>query len=458
MQPRVQYATTSDGSSIAFSVAGEGPVLVEMPPIPFRYFERSWQFPEERRWMERLARGRRVIEYDPRGLGLSQRELSDYSVEAMLRDLDAVVDHAGAERVALLAFLNSGPIAIAYAASRPQRVSHLILWCSAARMADTIPAEFDAMLGLAETHWDLFTEASMRAYRGWEAGGDAAHRQAAFLRECVTRETMLALMRASRDVDVSAKLGKVMAPTLVVHARQASWLKPDLARQLASQIPAARLAMVDGGVAPFAGDFTAAARLIDEFLGTETLVTGTAFAAPDSVSGLATILFTDIEGSTALIERLGDAAAREVLRTYERLVRQALQANAGAEIKTTGDGFLASFSSALRALDCAIEIQRAVARLGAQTPSHALRLRIGVNAGEPVAEGDDLFGIAINVAARTAARAEPARILVTDVVRQLVAGKRFRFSDRGVAQLKGVDEPVRLHELDWSEESDSSRG
>jgi class 3 adenylate cyclase len=448
----VQYATTTDGLSIAFSVLGEGPALVEMPPIPFRYFERSWQFPEERRWMERLARGRQLIEYDPRGLGLSQREVSDWSGEALCRDIDAVLDHAGVERATLLAFLNCGPIAIAYALSRPERVSHLILWCSAARLVDAIPAEFHALLSLAETHWDLFTEASMRAYRGWEAGGDAAHRQAAFLRECVTRETMLGIFRAGREIDVSAQLEKVEVPTLVVHARDVAWLAPELARQLASRIPGARLAVVEGGVVPFARDFLPAARLIDEFLGTEALAGDAPARASEPSAGIATILFTDIAGSTAFIERLGDAAAREVLRTYERVVRHALQANAGVEIKTTGDGFLGSFSSALRALDCAIEIQQGVARLGEQAPDRALRLRVGLNAGEPVGEDDDLFGIAVNVAARTAARADPGQILVTDVVRQLVAGKRFRFSDRGLAELKGLDAPVRLHELHWRED------
>jgi class 3 adenylate cyclase len=164
--------------------------------------------------------------------------------------------------------------------------------------------------------------------------------------------------------------------------------------------------------------------------------------------GLATILFTDVEGSTALTQRLGDAAAREVLREHERITREAIRDHHGSEIKATGDGFMASFSSATRALECAIAIQNSVDAQHS-TVNSQLRIRIGLNAGEPIAEDDDLFGTAVIVAARIAALAQGGEILVSDVVRQLVAGKQFLFNDRGEHPLKGFEDPVRVFEVRW---------
>jgi class 3 adenylate cyclase len=184
-------------------------------------------------------------------------------------------------------------------------------------------------------------------------------------------------------------------------------------------------------------------------------------APPHSSAGsLATILFTDVEASTALTSRLGDAAAREVLREHERITRQALQAHGGSEIKTMGDGFMASFGSATKALECAVAIQEAFAApeptVGAQglAPLHSaggIRVRLGLNAGEPIAEGDDLLGTAVIVEARIAAKAEGGEILVSDVVRQLVAGKGFLFNDRGDHALKGFEDPVRVFEVRWQD-------
>jgi class 3 adenylate cyclase len=157
---------------------------------------------------------------------------------------------------------------------------------------------------------------------------------------------------------------------------------------------------------------------------------------------------TDVEGSTALTDRLGDAKARELLREHERMVREALKSHGGSEVKTLGDGFMASFSSATKALECAIAVQRAFAahNEAAQQP---ILVRIGLNAGEPIAEDDDLFGTAVNEAARITATAKGGQILASDVVRQLVKGKDFLFSDVGERQLKGLDEPVRLYEVRW---------
>jgi adenylate cyclase len=159
---------------------------------------------------------------------------------------------------------------------------------------------------------------------------------------------------------------------------------------------------------------------------------------------MVTILFTDMEGSTSLTQRLGDAKAQALLRAHNDVIRGALKSHGGAEIKHTGDGIMASFSTASKALDAAIAIQRAFAARNEETADEATRVRIGLNAGEPVAEGEDLFGTAVQLASRIAARAEPGQVLVSDVVRQLAAGKGFLFSDEGNTVLRGFEDPVRL--------------
>jgi class 3 adenylate cyclase len=227
-------------------------------------------------------------------------------------------------------------------------------------------------------------------------------------------------------------------------------LDVEVPRGIASRIPDARLVLLEGAsAAPWVGDIEAALAAIDEFLGdTEP---APARAEPVAAGGLCTILFTDVEGSTALTERLGDAKAREVLRNHERIVREALRAHGGAEVKAMGDGFMASFSSATRALECAIAMQRAFAAHDDEHPETPIRVRIGLNAGEPIAEEADLFGTAVILAARIAAQAKGGEILASDVVRQLVAGKGFLFADRGEVALRGFEDPVRLYEMRWQD-------
>ena len=195
---------------------------------------------------------------------------------------------------------------------------------------------------------------------------------------------------------------------------------------------------------PLWGDMEAVAAAIDEFLGEGE----EAAPAPLAKEDVHTILFTDVEGSTALTQRLGDAKARELLRQHERIVREALKAHGGSEVKTTGDGFMTSFSSATKALESAIAMQRAFAAHN-ESAEEPILVRVGMNAGEPIAEDEDLFGTAVNLAARICGHAEAGQILASDVVRQLVAGKDFLFSDRGEVRLRGFDEPVRLYEVRW---------
>ena len=236
-----------------------------------------------------------------------------------------------------------------------------------------------------------------------------------------------------------------------------------MGQKLAAGIPNARFVPLEGTIHnPHLGDTEAVIGAIDEFLGEGAEVA--AEPKPVAAGDIHTILFTDVEGSTALTQRLGDARARDLLRQHERIVREALKSHGGAEVKTMGDGFMASFSSATKALECAIAMQRAFAewnagRGGSRTAPapEPIRVRIGLNAGEPIAEDDpagrsDLFGTAVNLAARIAAQAAGGEVLASDVVRQLVAGKEFLFADRGETSLRGFEDPVRLYEVRWQEE------
>ncbi len=297
--------------------------------------------------------------------------------------------------------------------------------------------------------WNLFTETVAHAGLVWSEG-DLARRLAAIMRECCSPETVQAAWGAAEGYDVSALLPQVQSPTLVLHRRELRVLGVDTATGLASTIPDARLTVLEGASGmPFTGDTEAVLSAIDEFLGEgEEAETGAEGLAADIVH---TILFTDVEGSTALTDRLGDAKARDLLREHERIVREALKAHGGSEVKALGDGFMTSFSAATKALECAIAMQRAFAAHN-ESAKEPIKVRIGLNAGEPIAEEDDLFGTAVIRAARIAAKAAGGEILASDVVRQLVEGKDFLFADKGEASLRGFDEPVRLYEVRWPEE------
>jgi len=449
MEPRIQYAQTADGVSIAFWTLGEGMPLVHTSLI-FSHIQLEWQYPECRRWYERLAEKRKLVRYDGRGVGLSERDVADHSLDARVTDLEAVADRLGLERFALLGMVTSGPVAIAYAARHPERVSHLVLWNTFARASDwSRSPQVQAVRALMDKDWAFYTETLAHALLGWSAG-EEARRYAALIRESITREALPTVARALNEVDVSALLPQVSSPTLVLHRRQVPVPDISVARGLASRIPDARLALLEGASgAPYLEDMEGVASAIDEFLGEgEEAAAG---AEAPAAGAFRTVLFTDVEGSTALTQRLGDAKARELLRAHERIVREALKAHGGSEVKTLGDGFMASFSSATRALECAIAMQRAFAEHN-ESAEEPIRVRIGLNAGEPIAEEEDLFGTAVILAARIAAKAEGGEIVASDVVRQLVAGKGFLFADRGDVALRGFEDPVRLYDVRWREE------
>ena len=445
MEPRIQYAKTADGVSIALSTLGKGMPLVQTPVAVCGVLQVEWQIPPIRAWDERMAQKRMLVKYDSRGTGLSTRKVSDCSLDDMVRDLKAVVDFLELPSFALMGAVNYGPVAVAYAARYPERVSHLILWCTYGRASDSWTPQVQSIAQLVESDWVAYTEQVTHYFAGWST--DQTTRQLAeMLRKSITPDEYLALYSTLGQADVAALLPEVRARTLVLHRRQIPWLNLEAAGYIASHIPGAELVLLEGASGGYAlEDWQAVLAAVDDFLGEREEA-----AAGPAPSGLVTILFTDVEGSTALTERLGDAKAREVLRNHERIVREALRAHSGAEVKAMGDGFMASFASATRALECAVAMQRAFAA-HSESAEEPIRVRIGLNAGEPIAEAEDLFGTAVNMAARIAARAAGGEILTSDVVRQLVAGKGFLFADRGGVALRGFEDPVRLFEVRWRE-------
>jgi len=453
MEPRIQYATTNDGVNIAFWGIGEGMPFVHMPWFRSSHIQREWQITEYRRWYDSLAKKLCLVRYDGRGIGMSDRNVEEYSLDALVADLEAVVDRLQLETVALFGVLHMGPVAIAYAARHPERVSHLILWCTYARSSDYArSSQVQATRGFMDKDWELYTQTLAHVRLGWSEG-PSAQQFAALIRESITPQALQALIEAYEDLDVSALLPKVKAPTLVLHRAGLEWLRLDVAKELAARIPGASLTLLDGSSgAPFLGDSASVLRAIDRFLGLEGDATP---AASARVAGsLVTIVFTDVVGSTALTRRLGDEGARAVLREHERIVREALTAHGGSEVKATGDGFMASFGSARKALECAIAVQKSFAEsdaAGGSANGAPLQVRIGLNAGEPVAEDGDLFGTAVNVAARIADQAQGGEILASNVVRELTAGKGFGFSDRGEQVLRGFEDPVHVYAVDWRE-------
>ncbi len=446
MSPPVSFVTTSDGIRIAYCTHGDGPPLVFIRGW-IGHLELHWSDPAFRSYFEALAGAYRVIRYDVRGNGLSQREVPSIDLEALLLDLEAVMDGLGLTDVTLYGATYGGPIAVVYAARHPKRVARLILDGTYARGGEISSLERQKAI-----------IANIRAYPDFALQQQLSHfthpepEQALFRRmpasEFLSREVAIQLYSLSFKIDVSALLPEVSHPTLVLHRRGSHAIPFRLGRELASLLPDARLIPLEGTAhLSWEGDAAAALAAIGEFLGVELRLAPTAGAA--IVQPPLTVLFTDMEGSTALTRRLGDVKAQELLRTHNTAVRQGLQAHAGREIKHTGDGIMASFTSPSRAIECAVSIQRAVAAYTEQHPEMPLQVRVGLNVGEPVAEEEDLFGTAVQLARRICDEAEGGQILVSDVVRQLVAGKGFQLAVRDEVVLKGFEDPVLLHEVRW---------
>ena len=459
--PRMQFATARDGVTIAYATLGSGPPLVILPGW-VTHLEHAMEG-HQGQFVSRLARSHTVITYDGRGTGLSERAVDDLSVEARLRDLEAVVGRLGLERFSIFAWSQSTPVAMVYAAEHPEQVERLVLFaafCGGYRGTDRDEAILRALLDLMRAEWGIGARTTM-GFVHPDADREEMEIGLGFLRAAASGEVAAKILEEGfTHTDVRAYLPRITAPTLVLHRRDDKAVDSESGRIVASMIPGSRFMLLDGDHhLPYDHDAGPVLAAIEEFLGVEAAPAAPAAPSPASRAMAAlfsseapvTLLFTDMEASTVLTQRLGDERAQELVRTHNTIVRDALGLHGGAEIKHTGDGIMASFAASSRALECAIAIQRTLATHNVEQPDEPIRVRIGLNCGEPVHEENDLFGTAVQMARRICEHAQPGEILASNVVRELVAGKGFLFADGGETTLRGFEDPVRLYQVRWQE-------
>ena len=454
LEQQVRYCKTSDGIDIAYTTYGEGPPIVITPSLLVSHLQMELDSPQYRAFYERLSRRLQVIRYDPRGIGMSQRDVCDFSPEAGERDLLAVVDRLGLERFAVYNHVVAGEAPLAFVARNQDRVTSLVWWCGAGSdISLGNRHQIGAMAPLMESEWELYTNVIGRLLFGWDSPEATAYGVLARASSTpqVRRAASDALARARKSGYAAPE--EIRVPTLVAHLGAAE-ASAGLARTIAAAIPTAHVIAVPGlstRLATVVDDNEVLIEAIADFVEATSLHPGAPVRAPElQLGAMRAMLFTDVVGHTEMMQRLGDAKGRDVLREHERITRETLGAHGGSEVKAMGDGFMAWFSSAQQAVACAIALQRAFAAHN-DSGVEPLLVRAGINAGEPIVEDDDLFGTSVIAAARICREAGGGEIVASDVVRQLVAGKGFAFADRGAVPLKGFDEPVRLHEVRWQE-------
>lgn len=437
MRSDVRYAD-SDGVRIAYQVVGDGPRDLVLVHGWVTHLELLWEYPPAAAAMERLASFARVIHFDKRGTGLSDPVPVDRlpTLEQRMDDVRAVMDAAGSRRAVLVGHSEGGPMCALFAATFPERTEQLVMYGGyAARIrhddypwAPTTAARERYYEKLRE-EWggaaDIETLAPSRAHdprlRRWWGR---------YLRSSASPSAVVALTRMNTQADIRPILPTITVPTLIVHRTGDRDVRVGGARYMTSRIPEARLVELPGEDHLMWSGPDEIVDAIEEF------VTGGVSVAPiDRV--LTTVLFTDIVGSTAQATALGDDAWRRLLDRHDALVRRGIERFRGREVKSTGDGVLATFDGPARAVSCALEISDAVSELG-------LRVRCGVHTGEVTLRGTDVGGLAVHVGARVTDAAAPGEVLVTQTVRDLVAGSGLRFADRGERELHGLPDPVRL--------------
>ncbi|MFL5823937.1 MAG: adenylate/guanylate cyclase domain-containing protein [Solirubrobacteraceae bacterium] len=436
----IRYARNGD-VSIAYQVFGQGPPDLVFVGGFVSHLEVSFESRLVRAFMERLASFSRLIAWDRREQGLSDRLGQPPTLEQGMDDLRVVMDAAESESAALFGISEGGPMSILFAGSFPERVSHLILCGTYARItrADDYPVgtprdRTERWLETTVSQWG--GPAGLQIFAPSLAGDeDFAAWWAHLLRAGTSPRAALQLMRMYLDIDVRPALAAITAPTLLLQRTGDRVAPVAFGRALAAGIPHARYVELAGDDhVVFAGDQDA---LLDEV---EEFVTGTRRERePERI--LATVLFTDIVDSTAHAAAAGDRDWRGMLERHDELVRRELARFRGREIKHTGDGFLASFDGPARAVRCAAAITGGVRRLG-------LEVRAGVHTGECELRGADLAGMAVHIGARVGATAQSGEVLVSQTVKDLVTGSGLRFTDRGIGEFKGVPGDWRLYALD----------
>ena len=422
----VQYATSPDGVSIGYQWFGDGLPLIRTPALMGAL--RLNEVVDSRANSASAALpGRSIVRYDRRGTGYSDRSVTDFSMEAAMGDLGAVVDAVSSEPAAIGATWDHGPVALRYAAEFPERVSHLILETTFGRGTDLLGATSTRFVGaILEEDWDYFLRVIARVEVSLDRPQSDMFESIA--REEMSHSAMKAWFSAIAEYDATEWLESITAPTLIVQRTRTSVDEPAHGplRMLAARIPGATLVRADGA------DRRAA---IAEFLGV---------SVQNEQSGpFRTVMFTDLVSSTAITQRIGDDEAQRTLETHDAVVRKALASNDGIEVKHTGDGIMAAFQSAANAAGAATVI---LARLR----SESVHVRIGLNAGEPVARDGDLYGTAVNLAARVCDAAESGQALATGVVRDLTAGKGIKWTSGHTIEPKGFEQPVTVFVLESS--------
>jgi pimeloyl-ACP methyl ester carboxylesterase len=427
----------SDGVSIAYRVHGEGELDLVFVPGFVSHVELLWEHPSVARFLRRLASFSRLIVFDKRGQGLSDRPAEPPTLEESMDDLRAVLEAADCERPAVFGVSEGGPMSMLFAATHPERVSSLVLYGTYARMVRSL----DYPLGVPTDALDRWAEMIRREWGGpvgmryWAPStiGDAEAERwwARLLRQGTSPAGAIALIDLYREMDVRGVLSSIDVPALVLHREDDAVVRPEQGRFLAEQIPNARFVALRGGDhLAWAGDQESLLDEVEEFL------TGSRHAH-EPERALATVLFTDIVSSTETAARLGDRRWRELLERHDAIVRRQLTIHRGREVKTMGDGFLATFDGPARAIRCAGAVAGAVQGVG-------LEVRAGIHTGEVELIGDDVGGMAVNIGARIGALAGPGEVLVSSTVRELVVGSGLEFAERGTHTLKGAPDEWRL--------------
>jgi class 3 adenylate cyclase len=419
---------------LAYQVLGQGPPDLVFTMGAFSDVDIVWDDPQMALFLRRLAGFSRLIRFDRRGTGASDplpaSPLPPW--EAYTQELTAVMDAAGSQQAALLAAgPEAGPMALFFAGTKPERTNALILVDATARylVADDYrigvePEAVEAMIARAQELWG--TEAFAATYTPDRANDQRFVRWSARLQRAIASpQVVRASLRALLEIDVRALLPLIHAPTLVLHHRDFPFLSVAHARYLVEHVPDARLVELPGELPLWWDEPDPVLNVIEEFL------VG-AGRAVEPTRVLATVLFTDIVGSTARAEQVGDRRWRALLDTHDELAARLVERWGGRLVKTTGDGILATFDGPGRAIGCATALRDELADIG-------LQIRAGLHIGEVELRGDDVGGIAVHLAARILATAGPGEIVVSRTVRDLVAGSEVVLADRGSRRLKGVE-------------------
>jgi pimeloyl-ACP methyl ester carboxylesterase len=446
--PETRYAKTADGAHIAYQVVGEGPLDLVFVMGWTSNVEAIWEEPDLARFLARLASFSRVIVFDKRGVGLSDRVSdSDFpTFETRMDDIGAVMDAAGSERAVVFGVSEGGPLSMLFAATHPQRTLGLVLFGTAARFAWAA----DFPWGQTDEVWRqrldrIDREWGTREFAEWVVstwGAPTRPRDqglvswlTGYTRRAASPGAAMALSRMNRQIDVRHVLPAIHMPALVMARSDDPDFHVESTRQMAEAIPGARLVEFPGSDHFFwVGNQE---ELLDE---AERFVKelGDQEAELDRV--LATILFTDIVGSTERVAEVGDRRWRELLDAHRARIRPLIGRYRGREVDTAGDGFLATFDGPIRAIRCALGATEAVRDLG-------IEIRAGLHTGEVESVGEEIRGIAVHIGARVAGLAERSEVLVSSTVKDLVAGAALEFEDRGERELKGIPGDWRLYRV-----------